>query len=407
MTENTADTSETLDLRKPLLEIRLSRGLVFSVMALVLILLALEGLARGLIFLKRRLIDPQIITQCDNPYSDLCPYAREWDNEMGRAQRYDVLFGTSWTPGFRGEWITINSLGFRGEEIAPQKPAGTVRLIMVGGSAVAGAGVHDDESIPAYLEALLQEEMGCPAEVINAGTPGYTSTQELVLFQFRLLPLDPDIVIVFDGRNDVYFATSPRWDPLYSPPLQHANAILHGENRAPLPERVWNWLTAHSVLASTLNQIVIRLRGIEAGMTPAQRAQLTMHREVLDVYARNLRLIGVLGQAHDVPVVFVVQPVLGAGDKPLSDEEEQILDIRRGHGYMDLMLETYPDLAQTALAVGDEMGIPAFDYSRVFDNVRETVYSDDVHLTARGNEIVAQRLMEDLRPLLAEVGCSP
>jgi lysophospholipase L1-like esterase len=114
-----------------------------------------------------------------------------------------------------------------------------------------------------------------------------------------------------------------------------------------------------------------------------------------------------IAQWHAVSPVIVVQPVLGAGDKPLSSDEEQILAIRRGYGYLDLVLEIYPDMAQAALDVGQDMGILALDYTGVFDKVGETVYSDDVHLRARGNQLVAERLLSDLTPLLVEHGCTP
>jgi lysophospholipase L1-like esterase len=41
-------------------------------------------------------------------------------------------------------------------------------------------------------------------EVINAGVPGYNSWEILVNLEFRVLDLDPDLVIIYEGTNDVH-----------------------------------------------------------------------------------------------------------------------------------------------------------------------------------------------------------
>jgi lysophospholipase L1-like esterase len=40
--------------------------------------------------------------------------------------------------------------------------------------------------------------------VVNAGVPGYNSWEILVNLEFRVLDLDPDLVIIYEGTNDVH-----------------------------------------------------------------------------------------------------------------------------------------------------------------------------------------------------------
>ena len=50
--------------------------------------------------------------------------------------------------------ININSHGFRGPEFEVQKPEGTYRVFVIGGSSVYGAGNTDNTTIPAHLERM-------------------------------------------------------------------------------------------------------------------------------------------------------------------------------------------------------------------------------------------------------------
>jgi len=58
------------------------------------------------------------------------------------------------------------------------------------------------EAYPERLRSLLAERHGA-WEVVNAGVPGWVSTDSLINFQLRVLPLDPDVVVVYQGRNEV------------------------------------------------------------------------------------------------------------------------------------------------------------------------------------------------------------
>ena len=95
-----------------------------------------------------------------------------------------------------------NSLGFRGEELAPNT-TGVARIAFVGGSTMYGEGVPDYHmSLPDLLAFGLARE-GKPVQSINAGCPGWTSLETLLNLQLRLLELEPDYVVFYHGINDV------------------------------------------------------------------------------------------------------------------------------------------------------------------------------------------------------------
>ena len=107
--------------------------------------------------------------------------------------------------------ITINSLGFRGSEFSEITPSNTYRVFMVGGSTMFGAGATSDEyTIPGYLQQFLNEnDFGFNLEVINAGIQGADSNTEYNLMEQKLVMFYPDLIIVYDGWNDLRANNSP------------------------------------------------------------------------------------------------------------------------------------------------------------------------------------------------------
>ena len=115
----------------------------------------------------------------------------------------DVL--RSFFGGNKTDTININNLGFRGDNFFKIKPDNTYRIFMVGGSTLFGTGAtSDDTTIPGYLKDFLKyDKYPYDIEVINAGIQGADSHNELELIKNRLIDLSPDLVIVYDGWNDL------------------------------------------------------------------------------------------------------------------------------------------------------------------------------------------------------------
>lgn len=108
------------------------------------------------------------------------------------------------TPFYRKNKTSHNSLGFRGEEIF-QKKKGTTRIVALGGSTTYTEAVKDDKfSYPHLLQRYLNENSDAGYEVINAGVSAYSSTESLINLQLRVLELNPDIIIIYHGVNDVH-----------------------------------------------------------------------------------------------------------------------------------------------------------------------------------------------------------
>jgi len=103
----------------------------------------------------------------------------------------------------RSEEIELNSLGFRSHEINKLKRAGQQRIICMGDSTTFGWSIYREDAFPEVLGKLLnQDKLNGRFEVINAGVPGYSSFQGLILLKRVILELKPDFVTICFGSND-------------------------------------------------------------------------------------------------------------------------------------------------------------------------------------------------------------
>ncbi|MFH1655711.1 MAG: hypothetical protein ABH954_03780 [Candidatus Omnitrophota bacterium] len=99
--------------------------------------------------------------------------------------------------------VIVNSDGFRDKEYPLEKPEGTFRIVVIGDSVTFAKGFKSEETLPKILEAKLNTS--CPEkkfEVLNMGTEGYNSIQELEMLKTKGLKYNPDLVFIYYCLND-------------------------------------------------------------------------------------------------------------------------------------------------------------------------------------------------------------
>jgi len=159
-----------------------------------------------------------------------------------RAQsRFDARYGTvrkdSWIFDFQIDPRRHRAVELRGQHIELQKPAGQRRVLFVGDSATEGAFVPIEASYPLRFQQLLDaRDPENRVRVINAGVWGMTTIDEYHLLRDKLLPLQPDVVIVgVFMANDINFN------------------LAHGRKQLRLQAPAWShWVRQHSALGHML-----------------------------------------------------------------------------------------------------------------------------------------------------------
>jgi lysophospholipase L1-like esterase len=110
---------------------------------------------------------------------------------------------------YPGKYVTISPYGFR--NVKDQEThflnRNKYNIFVFGGSTTFGYGVNNNETIPSYLQELLNKRYNNNIAIYNFGCGCHYSSQERIWFeQFIVNGIIPDMVIFIDGLNDFYYS---------------------------------------------------------------------------------------------------------------------------------------------------------------------------------------------------------
>jgi lysophospholipase L1-like esterase len=256
---------------------------------------------------------------------------------------------SSKTPEGESFEYRTNNYGFRGDEIPDRKPAGAVYVFSLGGSTTACDEYPQEKTWSGVLQEHLRKALGNNrVHVYNTGMGGGTSYRSMVIFLNLLTRLDPDLVIVYEGVNDVGEPTQP----------SHARYFRDIGNRENFMRRRSYFLV--ELARRSQNPLVIKLEGwLHGGW------QITQD---FSYHEKNYRDISYLARGYRIPVMFMTQPV------------------------MPKLAEDPRDINASTLRLGAEFSVPVFDLARIMPRDFDHFLSDRVHYRARGNQWIGEHL---------------
>ncbi|MBF0278229.1 MAG: SGNH/GDSL hydrolase family protein [SAR324 cluster bacterium] len=195
-----------------------------------------------------------------------------------------------------------NSLGFRGEEFPKEKEEGEFRIVTIGGSTTYSSRVSDNShTYPAQIERLLKNQYRCQKiRVINAGVKGYTSFENLINLMFRVLDLNPDLVIVYQATNDVHAR-------LVDPAAYRGDNSGYRKQWSVPPQSIWDNLVLIRILRRKLGISypfsIQNFVGASTRQTELQLSQLLEENPPI-YFERNLKSMVALSHIHDFQLML-------------------------------------------------------------------------------------------------------
>ena len=227
--------------------------------------------------------------------------------------------------------LRTNSRGMVGPEVAANKAAGELRIVVLGDSYTVGGQLPYEQTFPAVLEQRLHDAGYARVRVINAGVGGYTTFNESGLLRERLASLQPDLVVVaaFLG-NDVsenVLATAAG----YRDAPEHPKGVTWGLAASQLVDQSGAWFPRNHVdgpsppapwsLAQPLPEAVGNLpQGAARGVGAAPPLGMRQAARAIWDSARADSLL--LGKLFGEPVNPSVSTAPGAA--PVAVQQEQL-----------------------------------------------------------------------------------
>lgn len=287
-------------------------------------------------------------------------------------------------------WVRTDSLGLRGHEVPFVKSPGTLRILADGGSTTFDATVTaDDSTWPAQLERLLMaRRVADSVEVLNAGVPGYAVIDNLIRLQTDLYRLQPDVILLLQGHNDLHYALvgSPPGDP-----------DTPGEQGTMTP---WgHWLARHSLL---YGKVEAARRALAATWSPGtyvppgrdpERADAALA-AATDRFRRDLTAYVMIARQGGARVA-IIEPVQVSGEleAPRDSVERQAWENAFGGVPADVVFQGYAEFRRVMQEVAAEQGvtfIPTGNWGVEGPELYD--YGDPIHLLDEGARRLAERL---------------
>jgi lysophospholipase L1-like esterase len=279
-------------------------------------------------------------------------------------------------PGVRTIWdftvVSTNAQGLRHDGPIGAKPPGALRIVCLGDSVTFGYRVplvfpdapeqwdRTDAPYPGRLERILRERFpGREVEVIALAVPGYSTHQGLLLLERWIGRLEPDVVVICFGFNDVALKYRPDDAVMTRDPVDTALRAVVASSQALL--HAWRWWTARP--------------DPDAPPPPAPQPRVSPER-----YLGNVTAMVDLARAYDARVL-VVGPVY-------RDREEAPQEARRIALYRGLLAQAMGMLGVPYLQVDEltEDGWPA----------NASLFGERIHPSSAGHQLLAARVADAL-----------
>lgn len=287
-----------------------------------------------------------------------------------------------------GKTVALNSLGYRSPERPLAKPAGVRRVLLAGGSTTFDIAAASNEATWAYrLERALGD-----VEVWNAGFPSWTSLESALSFAARDRDLAPDVVVVYQGINDLQPGSHAPFDRQYE--RGHADLARRALGFEYAPPGILG--------RSLLVERIVDRRGdrdpwdalMDNRPSGARRERLEP--AALETFARNLRSIAALARDAGSRLVLATQPMRIRAAQRAADTAYL------AGWYPTLVAAAAPveleRLNEVAREVARSRGLELADLAREVA-WSDADFADPLHCSASGGE----KLVRALAPRLALV----
>jgi hypothetical protein len=282
---------------------------------------------------------------------------------------------------FQGKTITIDENGFRKTLNKMKDNEMDSMVAFFGGSTMWGTGVDDENTIPSIF--ANQHEM---YRSINFGETAYTARQNLnLLIQKYSEGFDMDIAIFYDGVNEILHKCRRELGA-----FSHAREVyirdaieLYGEGMS------------YAALFYPIHQLAAGIsKEIFGKLKPSYFYDCDQNDKKAELIARALILDWMaakcLTEGMGDRFIAVLQPVAYIGTPNVSHiklDEELGRQFVKVYAKIIFLLENeFPALLQNFV-----------NFTAIF-NEEEPIYIDFSHVSPNGNQIVATRIAEVLRP---------
>lgn len=375
-----------------------ARQRLFVILAAALALLVVLGAAEICVRLLLRYNSPDTLRDNSLQYrpSTFTRHLLEPDQEIDLDAAWGVRHGEQGS----GRTYRINAMGFRGAPFSAEKPPGTCRLVVVGGSAVFDLGATEGQDWPHLVQARLHQAGHSEVEVINAGVPGHASSDAVGKIYGQLWLYQPDAILFYNAWNDIKsFTELSRHNPLAWQIQPHDPEADPFQNfQGPLDR-----LLGFSQLYIKLRTRFLLSRhqlGLEGAVETPSAGRREISSLAFDQYRLQVALVVDASRNIGATPILLTQASLLAADNSADDRA------RINYGYQGLdhddLVRAFDTCNQIVRTIGIEKRVDVLDLATQLSGHSE-LFDDHIHTSRKGSHTLANAVTNHLLPRLETI----
>ena len=341
---------------------------IFSLITTLLFFVLLESSVRLFLFLKTRDVFFLLHGLSKKPEDPQNRFDRVFD-----AQGNCLYFRTK--PS-EDEQNPVNTFGFRGPEISEKRHT-TKKIVCLGGSTTYGLGLSYSNTYPKLLQNYIDKNAGVGHyEIINAGIPAHRLPHIIEQVKHVILRLEPDIIILMNVFNN-----------LVTDSEDFAFIEIDGEGKnlfIRTSRKLIKGMRKYSLFVSVLDDFAKKgyrdyLKSIDwrSGSTAIMNSQAVWQK-----YRSNLNTFFSLLMKHNPSIsVIVLDEAMNYIDYPeLAPPMFKAYDVQKNVSmtYKNIRVCNIGKILENTYKKGEPVWIAP--------------YFDPIHLSPRGNEVIAKIL---------------
>ncbi|MFZ2025051.1 MAG: hypothetical protein WAV51_02115 [Microgenomates group bacterium] len=299
----------------------------------------------------------------------------------------------SWTPypyimfkGKKNEGIN-NEGGYKGPYPVTPKPIDEYRIFVLGGSTV----YFGDPTIPELLTQEFQNNGYTNVRVYNFSYTSAVSSQELMTIVTEISELEPDLIVQYDGANDIDH-------PLYYDPRPGYpfNYFVYETNPLINPEKLptWKYIVGTNAIVKFIYQTYFP-HAYQNFLLPKENLRSEVgyntdpwKQQVANIYIQNVMKAQKIASVFDSEYIAFFQPTI-FNKRMLTRDELKIIPQEE----IDYFIEVQ-DLIKNGMSSDTTQNIQFVDLTDIFDSYETTVFEDKIHVYQEYNTVIANRMFE-------------
>ena len=267
------------------------------------------------------------------------------------------------------------------------------KIVIFGGSTVFGIGSSNlSNTIASNIYKIINKKnLDYFYRVYNAGTRGFFSYQEYIKYLNDIKKeINPDIVIVLNGRNDVYLASKgflqENFDTEYS---LHIEKFIKKKQSNNLEYKI----ILKNLFKKTFSNTGLLLKKISSRFKNVKKKKQKNYPKVsnedliksMNNYILIMETFKFTVETLNKEFYWFLQPVAHVKKKLTYEEKERLKKVSNVENYSQIINFSYDYLIK--------QNNNLIDISNIFLLLNDTLYIDDCHYNDLANRIIAKEIV--------------